>query len=210
MTRRCGRDPAQVLATVTILLMLTLLVSRGYVDRVFGSAAADLAHLRGQVDSSAYLERFGGYATNRGYSARANAELGDYVRARTSPDERIFLIGISGAGVYFLSDRLTAHRFLRVNFFVDTDFPDPEFRLEPVLAGLAVSRPRYIIFERLHGLSTMAKTADALPGDPRVLDLLKQLPSRNAHRRLHALSPFRLNHPVWGAWLCRETLPQVH
>ena len=153
--------------------MLTLLVSRGYVDRVFGSAAADLAQLRGQVDSSTYLDRFGGYANNRGYSARANAELGDYVRARTSPDERVFLIGISGAGVYFLSDRLTAHRFLRVNFFVDTDFPDPEFRLEPVLAGLAVSRPRYIIFEQLHGQSAMAKSADALPDDPRVLELLK-------------------------------------
>ena len=163
----------QVIATVTVLVMLTLLISRGYVDRVLGSAAADLAQLRGQADRSAYLDRFGGYATNRGYSARANVELGDYVRARTSPDERVFLIGISGAGVYFLSDRLTAHRFLRVNFFVDTDFPDPEFRLEPVLAGLAVSRPRYIIFEQLHGQSAMAKSADALPNDPRVIELLK-------------------------------------
>lgn len=165
--------PRQAIATVTVLAMLTLLISRGYVDRVFGSAAADLAQLRGQVDNAAYLDRFGGYAINRGYSARANAELADYVRARTSADERVFLIGISGAGVYFLSDRLTAHRFLRVNFFIDTDFPDPEFRLEPVLAGLAVSRPRYIIFEQLHGQSTMAKSADALPDDPRVLDLLK-------------------------------------
>ena len=96
---------------------------------------------------TAYLERFGGYANNRGYSARANAELADYVRAHTAPDDRIFLFGINGAGVYFASDRLTAHRFLRVNFFVDDRFPDPRFRLDAVVRDLAARRPRYLIFE---------------------------------------------------------------
>jgi hypothetical protein len=170
---RRGRGP-QALAASILLLMAILLVSRGYRDRVLGWTHVDFDRLRGRSEASAYLERFGGYGNNRGYSARANAELAEYVRQHTTPDDRVFLLGISGAGVYFGSDRLSAHRFLRVNFYVDTDFPDPHFRLESVLADLAAARPSYIIFERLHGQSTMAKTADVLPHDPGMQALLNQ------------------------------------
>jgi len=151
------------LGVATAAVMAILLVQRSYASKVFGSALDDLERLRGQSNEAAYLERFGGYGNNRGYSARANAELADYVRAHTTPDERIFLFGINGAGVYFASDRLTAHRFLRVNFFVATDFPDPRFRIDAVLDDLAVRKPRYIIFERLNSASEMGKTADTLP-----------------------------------------------
>jgi hypothetical protein len=163
----------KVLASVTVLMMAFLIVHRGYSDRVVGWARADFDRLRGHADARTYLERFGDYGNNRGYSARANAELAQYVRGHTTSDDRIFLLGISGAGVYFASDRVAAHRFLRVNFFVDTDFPDPHFRLGSVLADLAVARPRYIIFERLHTRSRMAETADNLPNDPAVQELLR-------------------------------------
>ena len=78
--------------------------------------------------------------TSRGYSARANAEVADYIRQHTQPDDRIFLFGINGAGVYFLADRLTAHRFLRVNFFATTEFPNPAFRVEAVVQDLRRAR----------------------------------------------------------------------
>ena len=168
---RRGRG-RQALAAGTIVLMIALLVHRDYAGRVFASTGLDLRALSGKSDRAAYLDEFGGYANDRGYSARANAELASYVRDHTLPDDRVFLFGISGAGVYFDSERLTAHRFLRVNFFVDIDFPDPDFRLEPVIAQLAAARPRYLIFERLHGRSTMAQTADALPDNPVVQALL--------------------------------------
>ena len=170
---RRGRG-RQALAAGTIVLMIALLVHRDYAGRVFASTGLDLRALSGKSDRAAYLDEFGGYANDRGYSARANAELASYVRDHTLPDERVFLFGISGAGVYFDSERLTAHRFLRVNFFVDIDFPDPDFRLEPVIAQLAAAPPRYLIFERLHGRSTMAQTADALPGNPVVQALLSR------------------------------------
>jgi hypothetical protein len=163
----------QALAAGTLVLMIVLLVHRDYAGRVLSWARLDFDRLRGRSDSSAYLEEFGGYANGRGYSARANAELATYVRDHTSPDDRIFLFGISGAGVYFASERLTAHRFLRVNFFVDIDFPDPAFRLEPVIADLAAARPRYIILERLHGRSTMAQAADNLTASPEVQAMLR-------------------------------------
>ncbi len=165
--------PRRWLATATLIAMTALVVTRGYDDRVFGWARTDFNRLRGHSDEQSYLQLFGGYDNERGYSARAIAELGEYVRQHTQPDERIFLFGISGAGVYFASDRLAAHRFLRVNFFVDTDFPDQQFRLDSVLADLGAVRPRYLIFERLHGRSTMAQSADNLPNDPAVQALLQ-------------------------------------
>ena len=165
--------PRRWLATATVVAMTALLVTRGYDERVFGWAQTDFNRLRGHSDEQSYLQLFGGYGNARGYSARAIAELGDYVRQHTQPDERIFLFGISGAGIYFESDRLTAHRFLRVNFFVDSDFPDQQFRLDSVLADLGAVRPRYLIFERLHGRSPMAQTADNLPNEPAVQALLQ-------------------------------------
>jgi hypothetical protein len=170
-----GRERARhrvILPVATVALMLLLLVQRGYPTRVFGSAAEDFRALTGGVDRVTYLDAFGGYGNERGYSARALEEVARYVRAKTTPDERIFVFGISGASIYFLSDRLTAHRFLRVNFFVATDFPDPQFRLEPVTRDLAERRPRYLIFERLHGTSDMAKAVDHLLDDPTIATLL--------------------------------------
>jgi hypothetical protein len=162
----------QALAAATLVAMVLLLVTRGYADRVFSSAQLDLDRLRERIDAPAYLDRFGSYGNERGYSARANAELADYVRQHSSPEDRIFLLGISGAGIYFASDRLTAHRFLRVNFFVDTDFPDPRFRLDAVVADLTAAPPAYLIFERLHTGSTMARAVDNLPHEPTVQALL--------------------------------------
>src|SRR6185503_2294431 len=165
----------RVLAGVTALAMMALLAGRHYVQRVVEDVSRDVALLRGQSEEKTYLEYFGGYAqTSRGYSARANAELAAYVRAWTQSEDRVFLFGINGAGLYFLSDRLTAQRFLRVNFFAPQDFPDPRFRLDAVARELQDRRPVYVIFERLHSTAdpAVAKTVDALPEDPAVKALL--------------------------------------
>jgi hypothetical protein len=175
LTESAGRSRLRRALAVAVLAGLCVIVARrDYVGRVWTWASADLAMLRGTIERPAYLERFGSYGNNRGYSARANAELADYVRARTEPEDRIFLLGISGAGVYFAADRLTAHRFLRVNFFVEMDFPDERFRLEAVAADLRRDPPRYLIFERLHSSADarMGRSVDALLTNPVVVDLL--------------------------------------
>ena len=182
----------RVVVGTTVVLMLGLLMQRSYAARVLEFARADFEVLRGGVDRTVYLERFGGYDNNRGYSARANAELSDYIRAHTGPDDRIFLFGINGAGVYFHADRLTAHRFLRVNFFVATDFPDPRFRLDAVVADLIVRRPRYVIFERLHSTSEMGRAADALEDDP---DVVRLLASYRLETRIEDFTVYRLVEP---------------
>jgi len=163
----------QLIAIAAGALMGMVLLVRHYPAKVINSASADLALLSGRMDRAAYLDQFGGYGNRRGYSARANEELAAYVRAHTEPDDRIYLFGINGAGIYFASDRLTAHRFLRVNFFVPPEFPDPQFRLNAVLGELAARRPRYLIFERLNSSSEMAKAVDSLTEQPEVIRLLE-------------------------------------
>jgi hypothetical protein len=164
---------ARLVSLVTAVLMVVLLWQRHYPARVYEFAQADWAMMRGNLDRAEFLDRFGGYGNDRGYSARANDELAAYVRNHTTPEDRIFLFGINGAGVYFLSDRLTAHRFLRVNFFVPSEFPNPDFTLDAVVADLAARRPRYLIFEQLHSSSEMAKLVDSLQSREEIKRLLQ-------------------------------------
>jgi hypothetical protein len=165
----------QLAAAGAGVLAAVLLVQRGYAGRIVETAAADLSVLTGRTERLTYLERFGGYGNRRGYSARANAELAHYIAAHSEPDDRIFLFGINGAGVYFSADRLSAHRFLRVNFFGDTDFPDPSFTIPAVVRDLAARPPRYLVFERLHSTADprVARTADSLPSQADVARLLE-------------------------------------
>src|SRR4051812_31017434 len=171
--RTRGSMSARLVSLVTAVLMLALLVQRHYVARIYEWAQADVAMMRGTLDQSAYLDRFGGYANDRGYSARANEELASYVREHTASDDRIYLFGINGAGVYFLSDRLSAHRFLRVNFFVPSEFPNHGFPLEGVAVQLAPRRPGYLFFEQRRSSSEMGPLVDALPSRDEVKRLLE-------------------------------------
>ena len=163
----------RLIGVTTVALMLIVLLQRHYPAKVFGSARMDFDALTGRSSPASYLDQFGSYANRRGYSARANAELAAYVREHTTADDRVFLFGINGAGIYFTADRLTAHRFLRVNFFVPAEFPDPRFQLGRVVEDLAASRPVYLIFEKLHGTSEMARAVDALVEHPDVVRLLQ-------------------------------------
>jgi hypothetical protein len=163
----------RVAAAGAAALMLWLLVDRGYVQKVAGGVRVDLAALRGELPAGEYLERFGGYGEkSRGYSARANAEVAEYIRQHTQPDDRVFLFGINGASLYFLADRLPAHRFLRANFFATTEFPNAAFRVESVVQDLRRARPTYILFERLRSAAEWARIIDALPERADVAELL--------------------------------------
>ncbi len=163
----------RAVGVATAALMVFLLMHRGYVPKLAAAVRTDLAALRGDVPASEYLERFGGYGEkSRGYSARANQEVADYIRQHTQPGERVFLFGINGASLYFLADRLPAHRFLRANFFATTEFPNAAFRVEAVVQDLKRARPTYILFERLKSAAEWARIIDALPERAEVAELL--------------------------------------
>jgi hypothetical protein len=178
-------------ALVAAVLMIALLVGRHYPAKVYGSARDDFDQIRGRSDREAYLQTFGGFANARGYSAWANDQLAAFVRAHTNPDDLIYLFGINGAGIYFAADRLTAHRFLRVNFYVLGDFPDPRFHLASVTRELAMKRPVYLIFERLHSPPALNDASEHLPQQPDVARLLesyrfeKQIEDFGIYRRMN-------------------------
>ena len=174
------------LASLAALLMVALLVTRGYPARVWSWSKTDVDALVGRLDRVSHLERFGGYANARGYSARANDELVTYLRARTGLDDAIYLFGINGVEVYFSADRRVAQRFLRTNYFLLIDYPDPRFTLRAVAGELAAARPVYIVFERLHSRSSFGRASDALPSSPEIVDLL------NGYRREAVIEDFTL------------------
>ena len=91
-----------------------------------------------------------GIGGGRGYSARANDELVQWLRAHSRPDDRVFIFGMQG-GVYFEAQRLPAHRFLWVGPAVEGLLEREDFNLERLAADLAASRPQFIIREANNG-----------------------------------------------------------
>jgi hypothetical protein len=163
-------------AVVAVLLLsVVLLVRRDYVGRVWGPTAANIGQLRGTGDRVAYLDRFGSYADprGRGYSARANEELFVYLRARVTPGEPMYLFGVNAAHVYFETKTLSAHRFLRLNFYVPALFPHPDFRLDAVARDLATAPPRYLVFENLHRSPAVGELSQRLPQAPALAGLMR-------------------------------------
>lgn len=181
----------RVAAVAAIALMAIVLWQRHYVSRVAEFVDLDSRALAGTIDQTTYLERFGGYGNDRGYSARANAELAAYIRARTTPDDLIYFFGINSSGVYFLTDRRPAARFLRVNEFVPSTFPEPGFNLAAVVDRLLQMRPVYVIFEQLHAASAMGQAVDRLEQDPEAARLLA---SYTLETRIEDFALYRLSH----------------
>jgi branched-subunit amino acid transport protein len=161
----------RVIVAGALGLSAIVLVREHYGSKVWEDLTSNLGELTGRGNHSAFLDRFG--SSTGGYSARAHEQLATYIKARTGENDQIFLFGINGAGIYFLADRLTAHRFLRVNFYVPDGFPDPRFTLGSVVEDLRARQPAYLIFERLHSETEMGRAADALPDHPLIRSLLE-------------------------------------
>jgi hypothetical protein len=172
------RRAQQLAVAAAGLMMAYLLLHKNYAGKVYESLQADVRYVMHRIDPAEYLDRFGGYGNGRGYSARANAEVAEYVRARTKPDDLIYEFGLQSE-IYFDADRLPAHRFLRVNEFVPSTFPHPDFQIDAVVRMLAMRRPEYLIFEKVRIASEMGEAVDRLEADPHV-DRLLQSYSREA------------------------------
>jgi hypothetical protein len=165
--------PHKALALTAAIVVAGLLARKNFPSKVYEIASADVAALTGHADRVTYLDRFGGYATGRGYSARANDELAGYIRTRTTSGDLIYQFGINSAGLYFASDRRQAQRFLRVNEFVPAVFPAPGFDLASVTQELASRKPIYLVFEELHTGTEMANAVDRLQEAPEIKALLE-------------------------------------
>ncbi len=129
-------------------LALGVAIHSHYPERLWSTVAADF-HARQATGDELfhYLERFGGYRTGRGYSARANAELAAYIAQHTAADQRVYVFGMAPS-VYFLAQRLPASRFIWTYPGVTNIVGRHDFTPEALAASLALSRPEYIVLER--------------------------------------------------------------
>jgi len=142
-------------ADVTVALAMAVVVGARtlYLDlpgRVANPLMADVAALRvaeGSPAHLAYLERFGSYNAGRGYSARANWELAEYVRRTTARSDRCYIFGMAPA-VYVDSDRLPANRFLFVWAALAGLVKHPGFSIDELAADLEAAKPALIIMEQ--------------------------------------------------------------
>jgi 4-amino-4-deoxy-L-arabinose transferase-like glycosyltransferase len=141
----------RVAAVIVLLAAGAVAVRTDSLGRLWSTTYADLTHAQDRI---AYLERFGGYGGGRGYSARANHELVEWLRRHSSPDDRVFIFGMQG-GVYFEARRLPANRFLWVGPTVEGLLAREDFTLERLAADLAASHPRFIIREANNGDSLL-------------------------------------------------------
>jgi hypothetical protein len=69
----------------------------------------DAAYMFGRIDRTEHLARYGD-RTVRKYSALAVAQLGEFLRTRTSPPDRVYVFGFS-CGAYVEAQRASASRF---------------------------------------------------------------------------------------------------
>jgi hypothetical protein len=189
-----GRDAAaararwRYAAFAAVLLIGAWRVQKaGVIERVSAAMAADLGQWRATPDDRQprlqYLERFGSYASGRGFSARANAELTGYLLAHrpisaSHPNgERVYIFGMA-PGVYFTSGLMPAQRFLWIGPAASNLLPDPSFTLDAVAADLERTRPGFIILERNNRDSLLGWRAEerfTVPAMRRVLEQYAQV-----------------------------------
>jgi hypothetical protein len=136
------------LAAASALLAAIGSVRAHQPERAWRRLVADTSALtRKTTADPAYLELFGGYRTGRGYSARANQELSDYLHAHTAPSDRLYIFGMAPA-VYFTSGREPANRFLWAYPAVARTMHRDAFTIGALSEDLIAKAPRYLVLER--------------------------------------------------------------
>lgn len=77
--------------------------------KLVDNTSHDAKYMLGRMSRPEFLARYGD-RTMRKYSALAVEELGDFLGARTSPDDRVYIFGFS-CGAYVKAERASASRF---------------------------------------------------------------------------------------------------
>jgi 4-amino-4-deoxy-L-arabinose transferase-like glycosyltransferase len=165
------RRGARVAGLLVLVLAAVMVARSGSWQRGLSMTAWNVQHLTGRIDRETYLRRFQG-RDGRAFSAADNARLAEYVRARTNPDDRLFVFGMS-AGTYFLSGRLPASKFLWAYPAVSNMLDRPEFRVETLADDLGRVRPRYIMLQRYNGDSYSGWRAVDSFASPPMQELLR-------------------------------------
>jgi hypothetical protein len=139
--------------------------------KLAASTRHDARHALGQIDRRQHLDAYGDRAARK-YSALAVAELGDFIRARSGPQDTAYVFGFSCAA-YVHADRASASRF---------------FWSRPVIVGFNDGQPGYGVAGLLEDLSRNAPAIVALQ-------------QRDWFPDVHNSSDFFMRTPSLAGWL---------
>ncbi len=109
------------------LVLATGVVRVNQFDKWAASTLYDFDHVRGRTTQEQYLSKFGGQRPTDKFSALASWQLGERLRADTSPLDRVLVLGFS-PGALVGADRQSASRF---------------FWSRPLIVGFNEGRPGY-------------------------------------------------------------------
>jgi hypothetical protein len=115
--------------------------------KAFDATAWDTAHLIGRIDRTTYLARFAGRPGDK-YSAPDVAELGAWLRERSTASDTVYVFGFS-SGAYVHSGRRSASRFFwSMPVILGFNSGQPGYAKAGLLEDLREHRPRIVALQR--------------------------------------------------------------
>jgi hypothetical protein len=134
---------------VVVAAILVIGVARvGQFDKLLEATVSDARYLAGRIAPDEYLARFGGQRATDKFSALAVRDLGDYLRARTDPADRVLIFGFS-ADAYVRAQRLSASRFFWSRpIIVGFNEGVPGYGVAGLLADLRATRPKAVVLQQ--------------------------------------------------------------
>ncbi len=185
-----GRRWRVAVGVVVLCAGGAMAVRSGSVNRAISMTGWDARYLAGRTSRQEYLRRFQS-RDSQAFSAADNAQLADYIRTHSGPQDRIFVFGMTG-GTYFSSQRLPASRYLFVYPAVSKLVDRPEFDVKTLAGQLTRTAPRYIVLQR-HNADTFSgwRAEDSFAAPP-MLALLED------YRRETEIGDFVLYRRIGG------------
>jgi hypothetical protein len=135
------------------------------------SIVHDAKYMTGRIGRAEHLARYGD-REQRKYSASAMAELADFVTARTTADQKIYIFGFS-SGAYVLADRVSASRFFWSRpVIVDFNAPTPGYGIAGLRADLERAQPALVALQIRDWMPDVQDSAAFFMSTPQLADWL--------------------------------------
>jgi hypothetical protein len=132
----------------------------------------DGRYVLGQTTREDHLGRYGD-REERKYSALAMAELADFVRARTSPSDDIYIFGFA-SGAYVQADRRSSSRFFWSRpVIVDFNAEEPGYGVAGLRADLEARPPAIVALQLRDWSPDVTNSAEFFMSTPTLADWLR-------------------------------------
>jgi len=135
---------ARYIAIPAALIVIVAVWRVNQFPKLVEQTVFDARHALGGITRDAYLAR---YDDDRKFSALGAAALGDYLRAHSAPDDRVYVFGFTCAA-YLEANRTSASRFFWSRpVIVGFNAGRPGYGTEGLLSDLHVNRPAVIALQ---------------------------------------------------------------